>query len=421
MAITGTIGASLNPLSGVTGASISSDHLIPDIAAWAEAIDPEETPIWTKCKKIGAHDQDKLEFGQSYRRRMEGTIAEALDATETAIDLTAATGTQGDINSLKKWNVIEVIDYAAGSTERLDYTTREEMLVDTLPTTTNTVTVKRGNNLGGTGVTHESGAYWAVCGTAMPYNKDFELSPTVRGDKLYNRFQRFYEMCESDIAARNTPTYEIKGDALLEDFKRATQRMKWEAERTLVSGQRVDGNAAAGDLALPPKMGGIDYFITNHSGRVTNLAGVTLSLYHLDDILRDQYKKTTAGGGTTMLMSIDTATMLDSMLNPARQGTLQDTSANLYLETIKFRLGQLEIMQTQHMPNGTILFVDFKDISIVPYKGCQWQDRVVPSNGPYDKLAIWGQYSVMIERVTRMAKLHNFNQDMAAYPRSEYF
>ena len=421
MAVTSTLGSSLNPLSGVAGASIPASHLIPDVATWAEELEPRETPVWDKCPKIGPRDQDKLEFGQSYHRRIEGTIAEDLTTTETAIDLTAASGTSGDINSIKKWNVIEIMEWATGSTTLLDYTTREEVVVDTAPTTTNTVTVKRGNDLAGTGVLHSSGAYWAVCGTAMPYNRDFELSPTIRGDKLYNRYQRFYEMAQADIAARNTPTWEFEGDPLLLDFKRATLQMKWEAERALVSGQRVDGTASAGDAAIPHKMGGIDYFITNHSGRVTNLAGVTLSLYHLDDILRDQYKDTAKGGATTMLMSVDTASILDSMLNPARQGTLQDTSANLYLETIKFRLAKLEIMQTQHMPNGSILFVDFKDIKIVPYKGCQWQEREVPSSGPYDKLAIWGQYSVMIERVTRMAKLHNFNQDMAAYPRSEYF
>lgn len=420
MAVTSSIGAGLNPLSGVTGASIPSDQLIPDIATWAEELEPRETPVWSRCKKGGPRNQDKLEWGQSYHRRIDGTIAEALDTTETGIDLTAASGTYGDGDSIKKWNVIEIIDWASGSTTILDYSTREEVIVDTDPDGSNTITVKRGNG-SGTGVSHSSGAYWAVCGTAMPYNRDFTLSPWIRGDKLYNRYQRFFEMAQSDVAARNTPTFEIEGDPLLVDFERATKQMKWEAERALVSGQRLDGTAATGDTALPGKMGGIDYFITNHSGRVTNMSNAPLSIFSLDDVLRDMYKEVASPTAYTLLMSIDTASILDTMLNPVRQADADDTSVSLYVTEVKLRLSQLEIMQTQHMPNGTILFVDFNNISIVPYKGCQWQKRDVPTSGPYDRMAIWGQYSVMVEQVQKMAKLHNFNQDLSAYPRAGYF
>lgn len=421
MAVTSTIGTTLNPLSsGVTGGLIPSDLLIPDVASWAEEQEPRENQVWKRCKHGGPRNQAKLEFGQSYHRRVTGTINEGLDATETGIDLTAASGTLGDVNSLKKWNVLEIIDYLSGSTTILDYTTREEVIIDTDPTTTNTVTVKRGNG-SGTGVTHSSGAYWAVCGTSMPHNRDFTLSPIIRGDKIYNRYQRFFEMAQADKAARNTPFYGTDGDPLLVDFKRAKTQMMWEAERALVSGQRLDPNAAAGDAALPGKMGGIEYFITNNSGRVTNLAQATLSLYHLDDVLRDMYKEVNAPLATTMLMGIDTASIFDTLLNPVRQAEVNDTSLSLYIDAVKFRLGRLEIMQTQHMPEGQVLFVDFNDITIVPYKGCQWQPATVPSDGPYDKLAIWGEYSVIVDRVTRMARIHNFNADVAAYPRSEYF
>ena len=81
MAVTSSIGSSLNPLSGVTGASISAGELIPDIATWAEELEPRETPVWDRCKMVGPRNQDKLEWGQSYHRRIDGTINEALATT----------------------------------------------------------------------------------------------------------------------------------------------------------------------------------------------------------------------------------------------------------------------------------------------------------------------------------------------------
>lgn len=250
------------------------------------------------------------------------------------------------------------------------------------------------------------------------------MSPFVRGDRLYNYSQRFYGMVGADVVARHEPDYEHKTDILLADLKEQTMLQKFYLERAIVSGgrQEGDGNGTpTTSTQSPHKLGGLDYFITNHSGRVTNMSGKTLSAYDLEDILADMYKEIDDGVTKTLIMSVDTARIFDTLLNPIRQATVKDTEVNLHVDTLNFRWGSVEIMPTQHMFDGSILFVDFSKVGVYPRKGANWSTKTIATEGPYDKMSIWGEFGIQITEVQKMAKLHNFNTDLAAYPRREFF
>jgi hypothetical protein len=418
MAATYSAGKLLNPFStSVTGGLVPDANVIVDVGPWAEALEPRRTPILTQCKKGSAQEHMKHEWGQSYHVPVSGTVNEALDASETAIDLASGEG-----KYIQPWMVLEVVDYFAGTT-RLDWSTREEIVVRATDGTDTLPAVQRGAG-GTTAVTHLTGCYWGVCGVAMPYNTDFQMSPFVRGDRLYNYSQRFYGMVGADVVARNEPDYEHKTDILLADLREETMLQKFFLEKAIVQGGRQAGDANGTPSTTtqnPYKMGGLDYFITNHSGRVVNMAGKTLSAYDLEDILADMFKEVDDGGAKTLVMSVDTARIFDTLLNPIRQATVADSSVNLMVDKLKFRWGTVNIQPTQHMRDGSILFVDFSDVSVYPRKGANWTTKTLSTDGPYDKMAIWGEFGVEVFKVQRMAKLHNFNTDLTAYPRREWF
>lgn len=412
MAKTYNLGTRLNPVSdGITGGLIPAANVIVKIDSWADELEPRRTPILSRVKKGKSVDHIKLEWGQSYHTPVSGTLGAAISTTNG----TSVTLGTGNGKWLQKFMVLEIIDYVAGTT-RLNYSTREQVWITDEPDGTDVIEVKRG--YGTAASTHSNGAYWSVVGVAMPYNNDFTFSPFTRGDRIYNFPQRFYGMVGADQAARNTPSWEESGDQMLRDFKTETLRQKFFLERAIVSGQRYESTNATTD---PYAFGGIDYFITNHSGRVTNLNGKTLSAYDLEDVLRDMFKEVDDGGAKTLVMGVDTAAIFDTLLNPLRQATMTDSKINLVVDSLKFRWGTLEIMPTQHMPEGMILFTDFSDISLHPYKGCDWQTKSLATDGPYDKMAIWGDFTLKVDKVQRMGKIHNFNMDLNAYPRKEFF
>lgn len=418
MAITNSTGKVLNPLSSaVTGGVVPSANVIVDVGDWADALEPRSTPILSRCKKGKAVKSVKHEWGQSYHTPVSGTINEALTNVETDIDLSSGEG-----DYLQPWMVLEIIDYVAG-TSRLDYSTREEVVIRSVDGSDTIPSVQRGAG-GTTAVTHESGAYWSVVGVALPYATDFQLSPFTRGDRLYNFPQRFFGEVSADVVARHIPDYEHRSDVLLADLKEQTMLQKYYLERAIVSGGRQEGDGNGSPTTTtqnPYKLGGIDYFITNHSGRVVNMSGKTLSGYDLEDVLADMYKEIDDGGAKTLLMSVNTARIFDTLLNPIRQATVTDDKINLTVKRLEFRWGEVEIEATRFLPDGSILFVDFKDIVVLPMAGANWSTKTIATKGPYDMMAIWGEFTLEVKRVQRMAKLHNFNTDLTAYPRREWF
>lgn len=417
MSVTNSAGKILNPLStSRTGGVVPAANVIVDVGDWADALEPRTTPILTRCKKLPTGKAIKHEWGQSYHTAISGTIGEALDSSET--DLTLASG-EGLL--MQPWFVLRVTDFFDGTT-RKDHSTSELILVRATDGTDTIPSVQRGMG-GSTAQAHDSGAAWEVVGVALPYSTDFQMSPFTRGDRLFNYPQRFYGEVGADRVARGIDDYENKGDILLKDLKKETIKQKHLLERAVVAGGRHEGDAngtPTTSTQTPYMTGGIDYFITNHSGRVVNMAGATLSAYDLEDIMADMYNEIDDGGAKTLLMSVNTARTFDSFLNPIREATVSDDTINLTVNKIRLRFGEIEVEHTRYLDDGVILFVDFSDIGVYPMPKANWSTEKIPTKGPYDVMAIWGEFGVEVREVTRMAKLHNFNTDLSAYPRREW-
>ncbi len=420
MTATFSTGKLLNSLSSTFTGGLVPDANIPvDISDWADALEPRRTPILSRCKKLSAVDQMKHEWGQSYHVPVSGTLSAAgMNNSVTTVPLATGQGAY-----IQAWFAIELIDVVVGTT-RLDMTTREVVIVRSVDGTDTIASVQRAA-MGTSAVSHTgTTCTWNVIGVAMPHTTDFQFSPFVRGDRLFNYSQRFYGMVGADSVARHTPNYEEKGDIMLRDFKEQTMLQKYFLEKAITAGGRQAGDANGTPTTTtqnPFTMGGIDYFITNHSGRVNNLSGRTLSAYDLEDVLADMYKEIDDGGAKTLLMSVDTARIFDTLLNPIREATVKDTSVNLHVDTLKFRWGSVEIQPTMHLQDGMILFVDFSKIGVYPRKGGNWSTEDVPTKGPYQQKAIWGEFGLRVTEVLRMGKIHNFNTDINAYPRREQF
>lgn len=421
--------SSLNPVSDSrAGGRMPSGNVPINISSWADPLERNETPFLSMVKTGEAVHGIKNEWGQSFTTPIEGKLGAATSASSDVITFYDENGNAGGGKLLTPWMVVELVPYIDTVTKtRLNTTLKEQVIIRSI--SGDDATVIRDNNQTSLGAwpVIASGSYWRIVGVAAPYNRDFVMAPYTRGSRIYNYPQRFMGMVGADVAAQNTPDYEFSGNRMNDDFKEETLRQKRFLDRTILEGQLLEGNnfdvpVGADTDVIPYRMDGIDSLITKHSGRVTNLYQRRLSPWDIEALMRDQFKDLAGGGAKTILAGVDTSSVFDYLLLPM-MGNFGPTTKSISIEvdSFKTRFGEIKFSMQHHMEEGKLLFVDMKDISLHPYKGCSWSTKVVHTAGPYEQKAIWGDYTLKAEKLQRMAKIHNFTVNLNAYGRRAFF
>ena len=392
--------------TGVTNGTIPLANKKINVVDWVMRLEPYETPMLSTIGIGDEIDQDIFYWGQSYQTPQTSNTAEAVDLTETAIDVTT---NHGELFS--KYMVVAITDYKAGSSTLLDLTTRELIWLNA-DVSNDTLNCVRG--VGGTSAaTHSSGAFVEIVGSAMPQLNDFSITPITRGDQAYNYFQRFQTSAVADEAARKQPTWENPGDILLDDMAEKAKIEKIHLEKAIFQGGRQRGVPGV----TPDMFGGIDTFVTTN---VTNVGGARLSVYTIQDELRDLYKAVGDNKATKFVMGPDTAAMFDTLLNPYREATWDTTTVSLSLKNVNMRFGNFDILMHRYCPEGIVYGLRFDKMKIHPFKGRNWQTKDIATDGPYDRKGLSGDFSFKLAAEHTMFKLHNFDVNPDSYPRGEY-
>lgn len=392
----------------VSGGNIPAANKIIKVVDWVMRLEPYETPMLSQIGIGQEIDQDIFYWGQSYQTPQISNTSEALDNSETGIDVTTGHGLR-----FSKYMVVAITDYVSGSTTALDLSTTELVWLNA-DVSTDTLNVQRG--VGGTSaVSHASGAYVEIVGSALPQNVDFEITPITRGDQKFNYFQRFQTAAQADEAARNQPTYENPSDILVADMTEKAKIEKIHLEKALFWGGRQRGVPGT---PTPSMMGGFDTFITTN---VTNVGGALLNPYRIQDELRDLWKAVGDNKATKFVMGPTTAMCFDTVLNPYREANWNDTTATLMLDRVKMRFGTFEILMHRYCPEGVIYGLRFDKMKVHPFKGRNWKFKDIETGGPYDRKGLSGDFSFKLEAEQTMFKLHGFEIDPDQYPRSEFF
>jgi hypothetical protein len=418
-----------NPVTdAISGGRMPAGNVIVNVSGWADAQERQNTPFLSSVKMGPEVHALKNEWGQSFLTPVEGILGAATTNNSADITLHDITGTSGGSKLVTPWMVLQITPWLDTDQTRLDTENAEEVIVRSIGGS-DVVTVIRDNNATSSGSwpVHADNSHWKIIGVAAPYNRDFVMSPYTRGSRIYNHPQRFMGMIGADVAAQNTPDYEFSGNRMVDDFKKETLRQKYFLNQALLEGQLLEGNnfdvpAGSDTTVIPYKMDGIDSLITKHSGRVTNSGQERLSVWDIEALMRDQFKDLVDGGAKTIMAGVDTSSVFDGLLNPFKsQAGLNDTTATMMTDSIKLRWGTISFEMQHHLNEGKLLFVDKSDCSVHAYKGCSWSTKIVQTAGPYDKKAIWGDYTFKANRLQRMAKIWNFTVDLDSYGRRAFF
>jgi hypothetical protein len=386
----------------------ATGHGVRSIVSVMDALDARPTPFMNSIGKGAAVDTRKIEWANRARMPLSVTLGEAMDASETAWDLSSGHG-----DRLQKGDVLWIPVDASGNAEEI-------VIVSDDADGTDTRDVVRAMG-GTTGVAHDTGTIAQIIGIAMPENSDHPLAQYIFGDLFYNYPQRFAGKIQLDGRAIVHPTVEDpNGNVYERRLMEVAADEKVKLERALIMGQRQAGAATSTTPgAASSMMSGLRHY-TTLSGNTYDLGGGLVTMADVEEALYDRWNEVGDNLGDTIIASMLTVMMFDSQLNNRREFTAKDTSVDTRVLNWTNRLGTFKILPSKWVPDGEIIGYNANFCKYHNFEGLDWhfsrKEMGVDTNGDYVIGSISGDFTFTCEGVETLFRLYNASTDRDAYP-----
>lgn len=394
-------------LSGPIPGDAATGHVKRAVVDYVENLAPMDTPLLKLIKKGKAYNQPVIEWMTGADVEHTALLGEALDNSETDVDLAAGHGAR-----VQRYQTIGVYDFDDHGEP--DFATRELMWVTAI--TGDTLTVVRG--VGGTSQrAFEDGAYVEILASALPEGEDFVTSPEAFGVFYTNNFQLIQKGQRISEEANVTPNWEFdNGNHIARIMRNCSMRAKRELEKTIIQGGKQRGTNASGSSKRPAMMGGINDFVVA-AGDVTNLDGRPITPYDIEQAGANLWDSVGDAAAKRLLMSMNSARMFDGILQKYKEGSLNDTSVNLTFDKFTTRFGQFEIVPTRWVPEGVVYGINTDELSLHPYEGMDWTEKEHATDGAYIWRSIYARYTLKVTAPETFFKIYNFSTNLRDYGR----
>jgi len=348
------------------------------IADMIGMIDWTEAPL---LKLLGLNGESKFRLLNFPRTKVEwledtmaprsGTVNEALDSSETGVDV--ATG-QGDY--LKAGDVILVDS--------------ELMYVSSVAT--DTATVVRGF-AGTTAASHSDQAAWKLATVARLEGADFTTGYTTSVTNPYNYTQIFSEAVKVTGSEQNDEKYGISDTMAYHISKLMGDGGKAGKLPILLQQAAYYGKRAAGSSTTARAMGGIEQYVTTN---VTNLSSAALTRKSIEDLMQLCYL---AGGApNTLVCNAWLRRKITSFYEGSISTDRSEERGGSKITTIVTDFGDIEVVFDRWCPTDRMYLIEPAKMGWVTYRPFDVVDRA--STGDYMVKDVLGEYSFVLMNET---------------------
>jgi len=310
----------------------------------------------------------KVEWLQDEMSPRSGTVNEALDSSETGVDVASG---QGDY--LKVGDVIKVDN--------------ELMLVSSV--STDTATVVRGF-AGTTAASHSDQAAWEIVTSARNEGADFATGHTTVVENPYNYTQILSEAVKVTGSEQIDQKYGISDTMAYHIGKLFTDGGKAGKLPILLQKTFYHGRRAVGSATTPRAMGGFEQYVTTN---VTNLSSAALTRKSIEDMMEDCFQ---AGGSPTTLI---TNSWGMRKISSFYEGTIStdrsEERGGSKITTIVTDFGDIEVIFDKWCPTDRVYLIDPAKMGWVTYRAFDTVDRA--STGDYMVKDVLGEYSFILQ------------------------
>jgi len=348
------------------------------IADMIGMIDWTEAPL---LKLLGLNGESKFRLLNFPRTKVEwledtmaprsGTVNEALDSSETGVDVASG---QGDY--LKAGDVILVDS--------------ELMYVSSVAT--DTATVVRGF-AGTTAASHSDQAAWKLATVARLEGADFTTGYTTSVTNPYNYTQIFSEAVKVTGSEQNDEKYGISDTMAYHISKLMGDGGKAGKLPILLQQAAYYGKRAAGSSTTARAMGGIEQYVTTN---VTNLSSAALTRKSIEDLMQLCYL---AGGAPNTLVC---NAWLRRKITSFYEGSIftdrSEERGGSKITTIVTDFGDIEVVFDRWCPTDRLYLIEPAKMGWVTYRPFDVVDRA--STGDYMVKDVLGEYSFVLMNET---------------------
>jgi len=348
------------------------------IADMIGMIDWTEAPL---LKLLGLNGESKFRLLNFPRTKVEwledtmaprsGTVNEALDSSETGVDVASG---QGDY--LKAGDVILVDS--------------ELMYVSSVAT--DTATVVRGF-AGTTAASHSDQAAWKLATVARLEGADFTTGYTTSVTNPYNYTQIFSEAVKVTGSEQNDEKYGISDTMAYHISKLMGDGGKAGKLPILLQQAAYYGKRAAGSSTTARAMGGIEQFVTTN---ITNLSSAALTRKSIEDLMQLCYL---AGGAPNTLVC---NAWLRRKITSFYEGSIftdrSEERGGSKITTIVTDFGDIEVVFDRWCPTDRLYLIEPAKMGWVTYRPFDVVDRA--STGDYMVKDVLGEYSFVLMNET---------------------
>jgi hypothetical protein len=364
-------------------------------------IDPMDVPCisyfgtknQTKFKMLDWPNH-KYAWLQDTLRVRTATLGEAMDTTETGMDVASGHG----------------IRFKPGDVWRSDET-GELIWVDSVSTDTVTVIRNWAGGMGGSQGTATSGITTA---TALTYQfsarlegDDSDPSHWVTPSEVYNQSQIFHaELRVSNSEQNATTRYGIPDTYKYQLAKlmggagagggrqgRAGDLML-DLENTFFYGQRV-----ARSSTVAGAMGGFNYFVSTNA---RDAASATLSQPYLEDTI--QLCWAAGGKPNVIICNAFQKRLINSFYAGQVRTERSEHTGGVLINKIETDFGILDVMLSRRIPTDQVAIVEREKVGWVTLR--DWFIEPLAKDGDYRKDEIIGEFGFVVENETAHARIH---------------
>lgn len=381
------------------GGTVPASGLIDKVPVWVDSMETWKTPLYNEFRTNESFDSELHQWGQSYKIELDTVLNGAVIAGASTFDVPTGLG-----GIFQERMILDIANPTTTSNGDIpDPTNLEQVQVSSVSGDTVTIAGTFAN-------AHADGALVAITGVDERQNTEHTEAPRKRGQRFWNSPQRFQAKLTADMRAQNTPTHEHKTNSLITDFNAEIVKQRVLIDRAITRGQRqIETSTQAS------RFGGLNEFLTTN---VVNLAGAVLTAEDLEDILVDLWYTMEESAAKKLYMSMTTARIWDTVLDPVRRATVRDTKLDTRVTEYTLRTGTYQIQPVHSIPEGEIYVLDPSLIRLKPYKGLDWHKS--GKNGKdhavdHDVHAISGDFTLEVRAEHAMARIHNFDNRLASY------